>query len=112
MERYKKLYNAFPFWLRWIVVAPVFLRLWGPSTIRDFIKGQPFTTWRARKKSRGMSPMVDVVDWVGGWPFEVSKPEEIFYFFQDQGFYLEQLRTCTGGHGCNEYVFRAPSSSL
>lgn len=25
-----------------------------------------------------MSPRYDVIDWVGGYPFEVAKPEEIF----------------------------------
>lgn len=54
--------------------------------------------------------MVDVVDWVGGWPFEVAKPEEVFNFLRVKGFCLEQLKTCARGHGCNGYVFRAPSA--
>jgi 2-polyprenyl-6-hydroxyphenyl methylase/3-demethylubiquinone-9 3-methyltransferase len=53
-----------------------------------------------------MSPWRDVVDWVGGYPFEVAKPEEIFEFFHGKGFDLVHLRTCGGGLGCNEYVFR------
>jgi 2-polyprenyl-6-hydroxyphenyl methylase/3-demethylubiquinone-9 3-methyltransferase len=54
---------------------------------------------------RGMSPWRDVVDWVGGLPFEVAKPEEIFEMFQQRGFSLDRLRTCAGGLGCNEFVF-------
>lgn len=57
------------------------------------------------KNNRGMSLWYDMVDWVGGYPFEVAKPEDIFYFYRKKGFVLEQLKTCRGGHGCNEYVF-------
>ncbi len=46
----------------------------------------------------------DVVDWVGGYPFEVAKPEEVFDFYLGRGFILQRLKTCAGGHGCNEYV--------
>lgn len=53
-----------------------------------------------------MSPHRDVVDWVGGFPFEVSKPEEIFSFYRSYGFTLCVLKTCAGGLGCNEYVFQ------
>ena len=42
---------------------------------------------------------------VGGYPFEVAKPEEIFKFFHDRGFTLRAMTTCGGGLGCNEFVF-------
>lgn len=54
---------------------------------------------------RGMSYWHDIVDWIGGYPFEVAKPEQIFKFYQTQGFELRQLKTCAGGLGCNEFVF-------
>ena len=47
----------------------------------------------------------DLVDWVGGWPFEVATPEAIFDFLRDRGFRLRVLKTCGGGLGCNEFVF-------
>lgn len=55
---------------------------------------------------RGMSLWHDMIDWLGGYPFEVAKPEAIFRFFQDRGFTLEELKTCGGRMGCNEFVFR------
>ncbi|MCJ7772803.1 MAG: hypothetical protein MUP22_06670, partial [Desulfobacterales bacterium] len=55
---------------------------------------------------RGMSLWHDMVDWLGGYPFEVAKPESVFRFFQDRGFALEALKTCGGRMGCNEFVFR------
>lgn len=57
------------------------------------------------KKGRGMSVWHDWIDWVGGYPFEVAKPEEIFDFYHEKGFILTKLKTCGSGHGCNEYVF-------
>jgi 2-polyprenyl-3-methyl-5-hydroxy-6-metoxy-1,4-benzoquinol methylase len=63
-----------------------------------------FATGR-RRTERGMSLWHDMVDWVGGFPFEVAKPEEILEYYTHRGFVLEKLRT-SGGLGCNEYVFR------
>jgi len=65
----------------------------------------PFKEWAERKRSRGMSVWHDLVDWVGGYPFEVAKPEEIFDFYRERGFLLTKLRTCGGRSGCNEFVF-------
>ena len=63
----------------------------------------PFRRWREYKQNRGMSVWRDHVDWVGGYPYEVAKPEQIFDFYRKHGFSLEFLRT--GGLGCNEFVF-------
>jgi 2-polyprenyl-6-hydroxyphenyl methylase/3-demethylubiquinone-9 3-methyltransferase len=57
---------------------------------------------------RGMSRWRDIIDWVGGYPFEVAKPEEIFDFFNSHGFNLTALQTCGGGLGCNQFVFQRP----
>jgi 2-polyprenyl-6-hydroxyphenyl methylase/3-demethylubiquinone-9 3-methyltransferase len=56
-----------------------------------------------------MSPHRDVVDWVGGFPFEVAKPEEIFDFYKQRNYRLLTLVTCAGGIGCNEFVFQRNS---
>lgn len=54
---------------------------------------------------RGMSLWYDMIDWVGGYPFEVARPEEILQFYRSRQFELVQMRTCGGRHGCNEFVF-------
>lgn len=54
---------------------------------------------------RGMTLWYDTVDWVGGYPFEVARPEAILRFYRDRGFTLRELKTCGGRHGCNELVF-------
>jgi SAM-dependent methyltransferase len=63
---------------------------------------------QGQSRDRGMDRDRDLVDWVGGWPFEVAKPEQIFDFYHARGFSLERLKTCGGGIGCNEYVFDRP----
>lgn len=57
------------------------------------------------KLERGMSLWHDMVDWIGGYPFEVARPEAIFRFYRDKGFALCELKTCGGRQGCNEFVF-------
>ena len=59
-----------------------------------------------------MSPWRDVVDWVGGYPFEVAKPEEIFAFYRKKGFLLVKLETRAGSVGCNQYVFISASADI
>jgi 2-polyprenyl-3-methyl-5-hydroxy-6-metoxy-1,4-benzoquinol methylase len=75
------------------------------AAARRVVKWEPRSIPGTRE--RGMADWVDVVDWVGGWPFEVSKPEEVFDFLTTRGFVLRRLFTCGPGHGCNEYVFGA-----
>lgn len=101
----KRMYNALPRWLRFLVLFPAVLRLWIPTVVRDSLRGRPFQTWRSYSTKRGMSPWRDIVDWVGGLPFEVAKPEQIFDFYRARHFRLERLSTCAGGKGCNEFVF-------
>lgn len=57
-----------------------------------------------------MSLWHDMVDWVGGYPFEVARPEQIFDFYRDRGLHLTRLKTSAGRHGCNEFVFSRPES--
>jgi 2-polyprenyl-3-methyl-5-hydroxy-6-metoxy-1,4-benzoquinol methylase len=54
---------------------------------------------------RGMSLWHDMVDWVGGYPFEVARPEAVFEVYRDRGFELHAMKTCGGRHGCFEMVF-------
>jgi 2-polyprenyl-3-methyl-5-hydroxy-6-metoxy-1,4-benzoquinol methylase len=112
-KRVKRLYNVIPASLRVpysiAVMAPMELK----SLLRQTLKGRPgeyFRRWRNRGDyDRGMSRWYDLVDWVGGYPFEVATPEQIFEFCTDRGFELRRLRTVGGAHGCNEFVFELTS---
>ncbi len=61
---------------------------------------------------RGMSAWRDMIDWLGGYPFEVATPEAIVNFYAQHGFQLEKLRTVGKGIGCNEYVLRRSQASM
>lgn len=109
-ERWKKVkqaYNLYP-WLRPFLLAYGWVHAWGVAILLDFYHLRPFATWRAYHAERGMSPWWDVVDWIGGWPYETATPEAIFRFYRDRGFVLEELVT-RQGRGCNEFVFRKTS---
>ena len=81
----KKTYNSLPRNLRFLVLWPAFLQMWWKRLLKDVLAGQPLRSFRNYKALRGMSLWHDVVDWVGGYPFEVAKPEEIFDFFYERG---------------------------
>jgi 2-polyprenyl-6-hydroxyphenyl methylase/3-demethylubiquinone-9 3-methyltransferase len=73
----------------------------------DCLKGDnPLAYYRQYKNRRGMSPVHDWLDWFGGYPFEVARPEQIFAFYRDRGFTLANLTTKGALAGCNEFVFR------
>lgn len=107
----KWLYNRMPTYLRPFVFWPAFLRLWGPTTIKDLAKGKPFHTWRSYAKNRGMSPMTDAVDWVGGYPFEVATPARVTKFISELGYEAINSKTVGRGRACNEFVFRRKTES-
>ena len=69
----------------------------------------PITNWIREGSGRGMHAWYDLIDWVGGWPFEVARPEAVFRFMRDRGFRLQEMTTSVG-HGCNEFVFVRESS--
>ncbi len=110
----KRAYNALPTRLRFLVLWPSFAVLWGKTFAIETLRGHPGRAWREyARTSRGMSPWRDVVDWVGGLPFEVSRPEEVLDRLRPCGFTLLRLKTWGGGLGCNEFVFerQAPAAS-
>jgi SAM-dependent methyltransferase len=73
--------------------------LFGARYVVRALNGRP-------SPGRGMSLWRDTVDWLGGYPFEAAKPENVFRFFRDRGLILENLKTCRGRMGCNEFLFR------
>jgi len=103
----KEKYNRGGFLVKWLLSCYALIRQWTVTFIKDFFKfGNPFKSWkRYSENNRGMSAWRDIVDWVGGYPFEVAKPEQVFDFFKSKGFELLYLKTCAGGIGCNEFVF-------
>ncbi len=94
----KRGYNRVP------ILRPVFLGLFAPYFVglRMLVRA---VSGRIRLE-RGMSYWHDMVDWVGGFPFEVARAGEVVDFYVERGFLLQKLRTCGGRSGCNEFVFK------
>jgi 2-polyprenyl-6-hydroxyphenyl methylase/3-demethylubiquinone-9 3-methyltransferase len=105
----KRAYHGLPSGLRpiWVgLVATIYETKFALARLLSGRNPLPFADWRAKRADRGMSVWHDWVDWVGGWPFEVSSPDDIINPLAASGFHLVRLRTVGGGWGCNEYVFR------
>lgn len=103
--RLKRLYNR---WSKFgkIILASVFIvSQVAIGIVRDLLfLTNPRKRYRDKIKQRGMSKFHDWIDWIGGYPFEVAKPEEVFDFLRARGFSLLKLRTMGDGPGCNEFV--------
>jgi 2-polyprenyl-6-hydroxyphenyl methylase/3-demethylubiquinone-9 3-methyltransferase len=103
----KRFYNRSPGPVRLLLVlafGAVFQARAGLSRLVRLQNPLPFGQPK-QVRVRGMSVWHDLVDWVGGYPFEVANPEQILDFYRERGFVLQRLKTDTG-HGCNEYVFQ------
>lgn len=89
-----------------IIIGVFFPFFFFKGLIVDILLGRnPMRRYKEHKKNRGMSLFRDWFDWLGGYPFEVAKPEEIFDFYNERGYRLERLKTCGGGLGNNQFVF-------
>lgn len=104
----KRIYNRLPQPVRGVYAGAVAVPSEASYLIRSVVRGRPMRYVRSwtQPRARGMSRWHDLVDWIGGYPFEVAKPERVFSFVRDRGFALEELTTAGGGHGNNQFVFR------
>ena len=104
----KRTYNRLPGPLKAPYTFIVSVPNEAKSLLRSLVAlkpGEYLRTWTRYSDSRGMSHWRDLVDWVGGYPYEVAHPEEIFDFFKARGFRLTKLKCGGVGLGCNEFVF-------
>jgi 2-polyprenyl-3-methyl-5-hydroxy-6-metoxy-1,4-benzoquinol methylase len=104
----KRKYNELPRPLRLPFTLAVIAPEEAKSVARAVLKGRPgefVRSWTRYDENRGMSRWRDIVDWVGGYPYEVATPEEIFDFYRARGFTLTRMKAGRVGLGCNEFVF-------
>jgi SAM-dependent methyltransferase len=65
---------------------------------------------RQYRENRGMTFWRDIEDWLGGLPYEYSKPDQVIDFLSDRKFVLLRLRTAKSV-GCNELLFKSDEAS-
>lgn len=100
----KQLYNTIPKCFKFLMATALYLLVLTLMTAKGIIRLQLPTTWFDYGGDRGMNIWHDVVDWIGGYPFETATSHEISNFYQEKNFTLTKSIIKTG-LGCNEFVF-------
>lgn len=105
----KKTYCRLPVFLK----SPFAVLVSAPDETKRFasflLRGKPlgyFRHWRNYRNARGMNRWHDIIDWVGGYPYEVAGPSALFEFYRARGFTVTAMKCDNVGLGCNEMVFR------
>jgi 2-polyprenyl-3-methyl-5-hydroxy-6-metoxy-1,4-benzoquinol methylase len=105
----KRIYNELPTLARKpfavAVTAPAELKAAAVAILRRR-PAEYLRSWTEYRGRRGMSKWHDIVDWVGGYPYEFATPDQIFDFYQARGFTLTKMKCGGVGLGCNEFVFK------
>jgi 2-polyprenyl-3-methyl-5-hydroxy-6-metoxy-1,4-benzoquinol methylase len=111
--RLKKRYCELPAPVRPLYAAAVML----PYEVRDaggsLLRGRPLQyvhSWTRYKGNRGMSRWRDIIDWVGGYPYEYASTDALVAFYRERGF-APQLTKANKGLGCNELVLVRESAA-
>jgi 2-polyprenyl-3-methyl-5-hydroxy-6-metoxy-1,4-benzoquinol methylase len=107
LER-KRRYNALPQILR-----PLYaIYVWMPQELRSLAgsmrSGELRTYIReltSASSGRGMSWLHDVIDWVGGYPYEYASVRDITDFYRRDGFEPVKIRE-NSSYGCHQLVFK------
>jgi 2-polyprenyl-3-methyl-5-hydroxy-6-metoxy-1,4-benzoquinol methylase len=105
----KRRYNALPSLLR----LPYLVCVWTPEQLTillSCLRSGGLRTCISELRGddanrRGMSRVHDVIDWVGGYPYEYAKIDMITEFYRRDGFEPVQIRE-NRSYGCNQIVFR------
>lgn len=92
-----------PFYILW-VWTPGEIRLCLSYAFSGQIKHyiEAITNYR---KGRGMSRICDIIDWVGGYPYEFAALKAITDFYEASGFEVTKTQE-NRSYGCHQVVFR------
>ena len=107
LER-KRRYNALP-----QVLRPFYaIYVWTPQELRSLAGSMRSGELRnyvreltSASSVRGMSWLHDVIDWVGGYPYEYASVGDITEFYRRDGFEPVKIRE-NKSFGCHQLVFR------
>jgi 2-polyprenyl-6-hydroxyphenyl methylase/3-demethylubiquinone-9 3-methyltransferase len=105
LELKKKYNSATELGKRWMVSKRI-----GRSMLIGLRRGRNPFAWN-RKVGRGMNVYHDIIDWLGGLPYETASEDEVVQFERERGLILERIKVAPEG-GCSTYVFSLPLSSV
>lgn len=94
----KIIYNKSPFWIKRLLVW-VFIPI---SFVGAFIT----TRRNPLKGERGMEFKSDLIDWLGGYPYEYAKVKKIVNYIEKLGFQTIKVIPTVGWTGCNQFIFK------
>ena len=119
------LYNDQGIWshgwrfMKWLYVrAPIarpliILGVFAPRELAKFVVKTPWRyirDWRDYSRLRGMSRWYDIVDWAGGYPFQVASTAAVSDFYARHGLHTIVTVDCGNGNGCNEFRISDPNA--
>lgn len=94
----KRFYNTSPGFVR-----RVFIALFTPI----IFAAKWIVTWRSPlEQTRGMSFRYNIIDWLGGYPYEYATAQDVRSEVELLGFELMRLIPAIVPTGCNEFVFK------
>jgi len=100
----KYVYNISPSPIKMLMAGGYYSIVLVVKAGQGVAKMQPPSKWFEYGSDRGMNIWHDVVDWIGGYPFETATPQQIISFYHKRHFNLMEKHEKTGT-GCNEFVF-------
>ncbi len=96
----KRIYNLLPRWGQWALV--------GAAAPGVLLAKAVVTRQNPLKTRRGMDFFHNLVDWLGGYPYEYATIEEMQSTLEQLGLRVERIIPAPVPTGCNEFVSRAP----
>lgn len=106
--RIKRAYNRVPRFVQ-VAMEAAYALYWSLGMLRS--GESPLRAAREYRRSRGMALWTDLVDWLGGYPYEFATAEEIISFCERECG-LRKLRVLpvpARGTGNNQFVFECPT---
>jgi 2-polyprenyl-6-hydroxyphenyl methylase/3-demethylubiquinone-9 3-methyltransferase len=106
--RRKQRYCSLPAFLKPLY----FIYIYAPHEAKKLFKAikkgkasEYFASWRLYQRSRGMTRLYDMIDWLGGLPYEFASVAALREFYEKDGFKLEKVIENLNT-GCHELLFR------
>lgn len=97
-KKIKCFYNISPKFIKSIMIFAFYYII---ATAKFLVTRQnPF------QKKRGMNFYYDIIDWLGGYPYEYASKDEIVDFVSKYEFKLIKFNKANVPTGCNEFVFK------
>lgn len=93
----KRCYNKSPNFVKKLFIIFFIPVIW----IAKFV----VTGKNPKKQKRGMDFYYNVIDWIGGYPYEYASKDELVRFVEPLGFQCRRVIGATVPTGCNQFIF-------